>query len=185
MLRLGSFLLVMATVSACGGRKGPEAGVTYYWQIKSASVVWGDSCSDDPDFRASVTTPATDGNTYFTYKVESDGKHATHLTCTTFNPSECTPSSDGAVMDIAGSELTWSGQSKSQIGTSACNLVQDATWTFEDKILHFTFDMSNLLSLSGTKSVCDSVEANQKAKSPNGLGVQGCVVTVHLGGDFR
>ncbi len=185
MVRFVSFVAVVVLLAGCGSRKGPEAGVTYYWQIKSSSVEWGASCSDAPDFRASVTAPPADGTTYFTYRVEKDVKHATHMTCTSFDASQCTVATDGIVMDIAGSELTWSGQNSSQIGSSACNLVQDAAWTFDDQNLHFAMDMSNVLSLSGTKATCDGIEKNQRLKSPNGLGVTGCVVTVHVGGDFR
>lgn len=176
--------LCLALLAGCGSRKGPEAGVTYFWKVVTSEVQWGD-CSDESGFRASATPPQVKDNTYITYKVASDGKTASTVTCSTLDVGSCAPSTDPIVFDIAGNELTWSHQLKSAVGTSTCNLVQDETWIFEDQNLHFTLDMSNALSLDGDKTTCDRIEANQKAASPNKLGVVGCVVTFHLTGDFQ
>ena len=48
-----------------------------------------------------------------------------------------------------------------------------------------TLDINNVLSLVDSQPGCDAVEADLKARSPNMLGVQGCVITNKITGDLK
>ena len=174
---------VLLTLLACG-RKGPDPKVTYFWHVSSSTVEVGD-CSDAADFRQDLVPLPFQENSYITYKVSDDGKKATAMTCTHLDARTCNPSAAGVVFDIAGTELVYVSQLKDPIGTSGCSLQQDSTWTLRDQISTFSLEIANVLSLVDNQTACDSIETNLKARSPNKLGVAGCVVTFKLGGELR
>ncbi len=176
--------MALAFGAACGPRKGPEADVTYFWRVTSSTVEFGD-CSDSPDFRTDIQALPFTENSYVVYKVDKAVKTAQSMTCTRLDASTCTPSESGIAFAIAGTELTFTRSLKQAIGTSGCSMQQDETWTLRDEITTFSMAIANVLSLVDGTTACDNIEANLKARSPNGLGVRGCVVTFNLGGVLR
>jgi hypothetical protein len=45
--------------------------------------------------------------------------------------------------------------------------------------------ITNVLTLVDSPPACDQVDTDLKARSPNGLGVEGCVLTVKMTGRLR
>jgi len=185
MMRLTVLGLAAVTLLACGPRKPiPEADVVYFWHVKTSTVEFGE-CSDDADFRAGIAPIDFTDNSYIVYKVSKDAHTATQQDCQSLASSTCTDAVDPITFDIAGSELTFTREFKDPIGSTGCNLKQNETWTFTDQATTFSLDISNVLTLVDATTACDNVEANLKQKSPNMLGVTGCVITWKLTGDLR
>ncbi|MFO0598135.1 MAG: hypothetical protein U0228_22725 [Myxococcaceae bacterium] len=181
LLALGA---VCALAAACPGYSGPQAGATYFWQIKTSTVEFG-ACSDATDFRMGIDPiPLTD-NTFLVYKVSNDGKKAVTQSCTRLDARTCIDSDAGVTFDIAGKELTFTESGKTPIGTTGCSLVQTQTWTAIDATRALTVDINNVLTLEDSPPACDQVENDLKARSPNGLGVVGCVITSKLTGELK
>lgn len=169
---------------ACGQYTGPQPNATYFWQVKTSTVEFG-ACSDAPDFRAGIEPLEFTDNTFLIYKVSADGKTAVTQSCTRLDSSTCSPSDAGVVFDITGRELTFTESAKAPIGTTGCSLQQTLTWTLTDATRVMTLDINNVLTLVDSQPGCDAVEVDLKARSPNMLGVEGCVITSKLTGDLK
>ena len=177
-------LSLFALLAGCGQYTGPQKEATYFWQIKTSAIEFG-ACSDAPDFRSGPTAlPFTD-NTFVIYKVSSDGKTAVTQKCDRLDAKTCSPSDSKVVFDIAGRDLTFTQSSKAPIGTTGCSLQQTETWTLTDATRQMTLNLVNVLTLVDSQPACDSVEADLKKRSPNMLGVEGCVITSKLTGDLK
>lgn len=179
-----ALFLVPLVLLACGQYSGPQANATYFWQIKTSALEFG-ACSDAPDFRAGIDPLEFSDNTFLIYKVSADGKTAVSQSCTRLDSSTCTPSDAGVVFDIVGRELTFVESQKQPVGTTGCSIQQTLTWTLTDATRVMTLDINNVLSLVDSQPGCDAVEADLKARSPNMLGVQGCVITNKITGDLK
>ncbi len=179
-----SLLLLAALFAGCPEYTGPVADATYFWQVESSTLEVG-ACSDAPDFRASVKPLELTDNSFIIYKVSSDGKQAVAQTCDRLDSATCSPSASGVVFSVAGRELTFVQSSKSPIGMTGCNLQQTETWTLIDATREMTMSISNVLSLIDSPPACAQVEADLKMRSPNGMGVEGCVISFNLAGRLR
>jgi hypothetical protein len=185
-----SRLVVSASILALAGCGGsPSNALTpnavYFWQITSSTVEFG-QCSDDASFRMDAQPIAFTDNSYLIYRVSQDGKTAVTQECARLDANTCKASANPITFTIAGRELTFTRQSKAPIGMTGCNLQQSETWTLADKgNKTMTLDIANTLSLVDSPPACDAVEADLKMRSPNMLGVEGCVVTFKLTGNLK
>lgn len=181
LLAATTCLLMLA---GCPAPNGPVPNATYFWQIDTSTVEFG-ACSDAPDFRMDITAVPISDNTFLIYKVNADGKQAVTQSCSRLDVATCSPSDAGVVFDVAGRELTFTESQKTAIGTTGCSLQQTQTWTALDADRSITVDIANVLTLVDSQPACDKVEADLKARSPNGLGVEGCVITSKLTGTLK
>lgn len=180
-LRLTLLTLLLA---GCGQYTGPQPDATYFWQVKTSTLEFG-ACSDAEDFRSGLTAlPITD-NTFVIYKVSADGKQAVTQQCDRLDSRTCTPSESNVVFDVTGRELNFTQTDKAPIGMTGCSLQQTETWTLTDATRLMTLDLVNVLTLVDSQPACDQVEADLKARSPNMLGVEGCVITSKLTGELK
>jgi hypothetical protein len=177
-------LLLALLLAGCPGYTGPQADATYFWQIKTSTIEFS-ACSDEPEFRAPLTPIEITDNTFIIYKVSHDGKQATSQKCTSLDAKSCTDSDSPKVFDIMGRDLVLTQTDKAPIGTTGCSLQQTETWTLTDATRAMTLDLVNVLTLVDSPPACDQVETDMKARSPNMLGVEGCVITSKLTGELR
>lgn len=178
-------LLVAVPLAACPPQPtGPQADVTYFWQIKTSALEFG-ACSDAEDFRMGLTALPVTENTFVIYKISSDGTKAVTQKCDRLDAKTCSPSDNMVVFDVTGRELNFSQSNKAPIGTTGCSLQQTETWTLTDATRSMTLDLVNVLTLVDSPAACDQVEAALKMRSPNGLGVEGCVITSKLTGELK
>ena len=176
-------LLVWVAVSGCERQPGVLAGRTYYWQIRSSTVEFA-QCTDEPRFRAELPAISFNENSYFMYRADAAGKQATMVDCSTFEPSSCVPSTNGVVFDVAGPELVYSGESRAPAGTGGCQLQDATTWNALDEGRTLQLTITHVLSLVDAPAACQTFDDGVKAQSPNGLGLQGCVVTFRVGAEW-
>ena len=177
-------ILALVFLSCGPAKKGPQPNETYFWKVTKSDLVFG-SCSDATDFRASITPITITDNSYFVYKVAADGLTAVSQSCTSLDVKTCKTPDAPVTFQIAGTELTFLQDRKVLIDTTTCNLQQSETWTLRDMASTFTLDIDNVLALTDSTTDCDKVEANLKTRSPNMLGVVGCVVSYKLSGQNR
>lgn len=171
-------------LAGCPQYTGPQADATYFWQVKTSAIEFG-ACSDAADFRMPLTAlPITD-NTFVIYKVSSDGTKAITQKCDRLDSSTCSQSDSMVIFDVTGRELNFSKTDKAPIGMTGCSLQQTETWTLTDATRAMTLDLVNVLTLVDSPPACDQVEADLKARSPNMLGVEGCVITSKLTGELK
>lgn len=179
-----SLTVLALLLAGCPEYTGPQKDATYFWQVKTSTIEFG-ACSDAEDFRSGLTAlPITD-NTFVIYKVSSDGTKAVTQKCDRLDSATCTPSDSMVVFDVTGRELNFSQTSKAPIGMTGCSLQQTETWTLTDATRLMTLDLVNVLTLVDAPPACDDVENDLKARSPNGLGVEGCVITSKLTGELK
>lgn len=176
--------LLALILAGCPQYMGPVADATYFWQVKTSTIEFG-ACSDATDFRMPLTAlPITD-NTFVIYKVSSDGSKAITQKCDRLDSSTCSQSDSMVVFDVTGRELNFTQTQKAPIGMTGCSLQQTETWTLTDATRAMTLDLVNVLTLVDSPPACDQVEADLKARSPNMLGVEGCVITSKLTGELK
>lgn len=180
-LRLCALALILA---GCPQYTGPQPNATYFWQMRTSTLEFG-ACTDDADFRAPLTPLQLTDNTFIIYKVSSDGTKATSQKCERLDSKSCTDSESGVVFDVTGRELNFTRTEKVAIGTTGCSLQQTETWTLTDATRAMTLDLVNVLTLVDSPPACDQVENDLKMRSPNGLGVEGCVITNKLTGELK
>jgi hypothetical protein len=178
-------LLALLLLAGCPQYDGPQPNATYFWQLKTSTLEFGDACSDATDFRGTLEPIQLTDNTFLIYKVGADRKTAVVQSCDRLDSRSCSPSDAGVVFDIAGRELTRTSSLKEPINMTGCSLQQTETWTLTDATRLMTLDVSNVLTLVDSQPACDSVEADLKARSPNKMGVQGCVIVNKLTGELR
>jgi hypothetical protein len=152
--------------------------------MKTSTIEFG-ACTDDADFREPLKPLALTDNTFIIYKVSTDGTKATTQKCDALDSSTCTDAAEPVIFDITGRELVRTRTEKVAIGTTGCSLQQDETWTLTDATRAMTLDVVNVLTLVDSPPACDQVEADLKMRSPNGLGVEGCVITNKLTGELK
>lgn len=181
MSSLRALLVAPLVLLACGEYAGPEANTTYFWQLKSSLVEFG-ACSDAVDFRKDVTPVPISDNSFIIYKVSADAKQAVAQDCTRVDTGTCGPSDAGIVFDVAGRELVFTHSVTGPIGATGCSLSQTQTWTLTDATRAMTLEISNVLTLTDSPAACAVVEQDLKTRSPNMLGVEGCVLTSKLEG---
>ena len=182
-MRLRSILFTLL-LAGCPAYTGPQPDATYFWQVKTSTIEFG-ACSDEPSFRAPLTPIEITDNTFVIYKVSHDGKTATSQQCTSLDAKSCTDSDSPKVFDITGRDLIRTETQKAPIGTTGCSLQQTETWTLTDATRLMTLELVNVLTLVDSPPACDQVEADMKARSPNMLGVEGCVITSRLTGELK
>ena len=186
MKRLG---LILAVVFVACGSAGPRqpgavAGETYFWRIVSSTVAFG-QCSDQMQFRKDAPPLPFESSSAVVYKVEPDGKTAVSQTCTQFQASACKSSTVNPVtFTVALPELIFTSESKSDFGTEGCKLKDNTTWLLTDQGDAGTLELSHVLTLTDNPTVCEKADKQFKLQSPNGLGLEGCVVTFKLGLSF-
>ncbi len=177
-------LALTLLLAGCPQYTGPQANATYFWQVKTSTLEFG-ACSDAEDFRMGLTAlPITD-NTFVIYKISSDGTKAITQKCDRLDSRSCTPSDSNIVFDVTGRELNFSQTNKAPIGMTGCSLQQTETWTLTDATRLMTLDLVNVLTLVDSRPACDQVENDLKTRSPNKLGVEGCVITSKLTGELK
>lgn len=176
-------ILLAILLAGCPEYTGPQKDATYFWQMKTSTLEFG-ACTDAEEIRAPLKPlPLTD-NTFIIYKVSSDGTKAVTQKCERLDSSTCTPSDSMVVFDVTGRELNFSTTTKEPVGMTGCSLQSTQTWTIVDATRAMTLDIVNVLTLVDSPPACDDVEADIKARSPNGLGVEGCVITSKLTGEL-
>ncbi|HEY1088232.1 MAG TPA: hypothetical protein VGE37_11075 [Archangium sp.] len=176
--------LLALLLTACGQYTGPQPNAFSFWQVKTSTLEWGE-CSDAMDIRDTVAPIQLTDNTFIIYRVSDDGKTAVTQKCTTLDDRTCAPSDGGVVFDVVGRELTFTRTTKDPVGNTGCSLQQTELWTLTDATRAMTLDVTNTLTLVDSRPGCDSVEADLKARSPNMLGVEGCVITNKLTGELK
>ena len=155
-----------------------QANTLYFWKVTSSDAVFG-ACSDNADFRAGQKPIEFTDKTYFAYKVDSTGKKATAQSCTARDASACTPTT--TVFDITGNHLVSTSSSNEPITGATCSIADLVTTTATDNGGTGTLELMHTYSLVDDQAACDKLDTNFKAQSPNGLGIQGCVITFKLG----
>jgi hypothetical protein len=136
-------------------------------------------CGDDPDWRGIVDEPSVAGDDDFVlYRVAEDGASATPQSCATTEPDTCTDQSDGPIWSVFEHllSLTPPVVFAEPDGTS-CKLELAQTWTLDDQGGHGTWTAEVTFTLTGgDPGACEALEASIQAGSPNGLGMNGCLV---------
>jgi hypothetical protein len=175
-------VLAALSLVACGPPKpGPAANQTYFWRVTSSTVEFNSMCSDEAKFRMDNTAITFQSNSYIVYKGSEDAKKATLMKCTMLDPSTCTPADSGIVFDVAGAEMSYATELKTATGSGMCRVLDTQSWIMTDKITTLDVEISDTLSLVDDPPICDHLEANAKARAPNGMGFQCCTITFKVG----
>lgn len=178
--------MTLGFVVACdpGPRKpGPHPGEQVFWRITSSDVAFG-QCTDHPEFIAELAPIPFDENTYFAYRVSKDGKTAVVLDCATRSPASCKDNDLGVEFQVSGHELFFSADHATAIDQTQCSLTASESWTLEDRGTTLDMRLGNVFGLQGDEADCAAVDASVAKASPNSLGIQGCVVTFILTGEY-
>jgi hypothetical protein len=205
MTRLAFLLCLMS--AACGpatispqpirGRTTVVSDAVYFWQVKTSTLEWG-ACADAEDFRSSASALPIGMNNFLIYRTDASGTKARAQTCPALEPSTCRDSTSGIVFDVAGTELVFTRpllreplrvrDGSGVVRDSPCQLSQLETWTVRDNGLTFELEVTSTLDLlepDPPSGECKQVEDDLIARSPNMMGIRGCVITFRLGGDLR
>jgi hypothetical protein len=176
-------LVTLLLAVACGPppKPGPQPNVTYFWRVISSEVEFNSMCSDEASFRMANGPLKFESNSYVVYKASEDAKKATLMKCTMLDPGTCTPADSGVVFDVAGAEMTYATELRTATGSGMCRILDTQTWIMTDKGMTLDIEISDTLSLVDDPMTCDQLEANAKARAPNGMGFQGCTITFKIG----
>ncbi len=183
-----TLLALLAMTYGCTGCPGPiddSDEINFFWRMTQSTVQFG-TCTDDPDFREDITPIEIGDATYLIYRVSEDGKSARALECTHVDPKTCSTHPDASTWSVAGGELSRSVSYTDSISPQGCNLTQNITELILAKDDDVTFSIANTLTLSDEtpgSGVCDELDNDIKASSPNGFGFKGCVITRTIKGE--
>ncbi len=187
MTRLPIAALSAATLLACARDPGPstdEHGLVFFWQVTSSDIAWGQQCSDSDEFRGELGPIPFDADTYVVYRVSDDGTEAYDQLCETTDSSTC---ADGdVVFEIDDHTLTYDpdGERSPIENGGACMLDADERWILTDEGATLSFQTDILFTLAGPSSDCEPIQEDLESGAPNGLGIDGCLVTLSATADF-
>ena len=176
-------------VAACGSGSGPQPNAVYFWKLDSSTLAWG-QCSDAPEFRSGVTPIEVKDNSFIVYRVSADGKSAQSQRCARLDSSTCSDDDAGVRFDVTGQELTFTQTFADPIENANCALTQTQTWTLTDLKTTMTLDITNVLTLTPSGAAADAgtcadVQQQLATRSPNMLGIEGCVITSNVKGTLK
>lgn len=172
--------------AGCGGREGlseKEFGDYFFWAIESAELVW-DECTDASDFRGAISAPAFDENSFLVYRVSDDGQSLIDQDCTAIDPATCVDGDLGIVFARDGELFLF--DPPAALGTElapGCRLTTDPLWTLDDQGQAIALDVSITFGLDG-EAACEGVDENIAKTGTNEFGIDGCVATIEVVGDF-
>jgi hypothetical protein len=169
------FFLLLA---GCGPREpGPheaEHGAVAYWEVTGTSVL-DDGCTDDPAFTEALQPIELEENTFFIYKLASDGQTALVQDCTSTDASSCTDLEPAIELEVNGHQLLHDRPPETRpLDGTTCELELDEMWTFIDTGDVATLNVDLILSLVGDEAACAQIDADIRQRSPNGAGLDGC-----------
>jgi|SRR5579871_1502955 len=169
---------VLTVGAGCGSRKPmDDKGSLISWSITDSAVNFA-NCADDPMFVSNFT--AFPIQSVVAYRLAKDGQSATGVSCSDAC-SNCQVSCQDNTLSytVAGDSLLLSAQqSQAIMGTNpVCNLNQTLSREYDDQGTTLSISDAYTLTLSGDTTQCGLVDSSEKMASPNGLGVEGCVVT--------
>ncbi len=181
-------LLLVLGLAACGPREpGPlesDRGKVTYWVVTGTSVTF-DACTDAQAWQSDVTPEAPSENSYLMYLVSEDGTQAVAQSCTSTRASSCEDSATGIVFDVQGHLLSHDPAPEiSDLTGTICDLELDQLWEIEDRGDTGTMEVAIGVALVGDPTACTALDDQVKLESGNGLGFDGCTVTLAVELDF-
>lgn len=188
MRRRMMMAIAALSISACGERAaGPhehEYGEATFWHVTGSSVSFA-ACTDSNNWQTQVEPPVIEDNSFLIYMLSDDGTTAAAQDCTTTLASSCSPSSTGIVFQVSGHTLTFDPAATTRpIVGSTCELEADELWTITDAGETAIMAIDVAFGLVGDPTVCAQLDADVIADSPNGTGIDGCVVTLGVDMEF-
>ncbi len=191
---LSSLALVLVLVlaigtGACGLAREPgpletDRGAVTYWLVTGTSVGF-DACTDAESWQSDITPPEFPANSYLLYRISDDGNEAIAQSCETTLASSCHDSETGIVFDVSGHTLTYvPGPDFVDVMGSTCDIELDQVWVVEDQGEIGTMVVTIAIYLIGDATACATLDDQIIAESSNGLGFDGCTVTLSVDLEF-
>ncbi len=182
-MRSSLLIALLALTSACGPREpGFAPHEQLSWRIESSEVTF-DHCSDADFWREPFAPPdVSTGAFYISVAIDETGREALLMRCNGFNA--CSVAQPEVRFTVAGTELVHGSNSRLDIQNSSCKVAVAEGIVIVDEGATMTLQNSLTFTLVENDAACADFEANVRGQSPNGLGVNGCVVTVHMRGSL-
>jgi|GEM_PF-1162388 len=184
--------LTILTSTACDGDVGlrapgphsDEQGLVTYWLVTEALPLEYDQCTDAADWRGQIAAPEFSANSFLMYRVAADGSTALSQSCETTSASSCT---DGdKTWNVSGNVLTATDDpTESAQSGYDCSLRFDTVWRVTDNGETGRLDVELNLSLVGDTASCQTLDSAIAAAGTNGVGFDGCRVTIPVDMTFR
>lgn len=183
----GLLIGAVVVLAACSGRDGlsdSEHGYIFFWQVESAELVW-DECTDADQFRSAISAPVFEDNSFVVYRVSEDGESLIDQDCAAIDAATCKDSDLDIVFDRDG-DLFRHDPPLAVGGELApgCSLTTDPLWTIDDQGQVLYLDVSLTFGLQG-EAACDGVDENVARSGTNEFGIDGCVATIEVVGDYH
>ena len=176
----------MLLLAACGGRDGlseKEYGYILFWQVASAELVWNE-CTDADMFRSAISAPEFEDNSFVVYRVADDGQSLIDQDCTAIDAATCMDSDLDIVFEKAGDTYDYDPPMAVGIDLApGCNLTSDPLWELDDQGQDLFLDVSLTFGLQGD-GACEGVDENVAKSGSNEFGIDGCVATIEVVGDY-
>ncbi len=175
----------VVAVSSCTPRTGPsddDDGSMLFWLVAGdAKVTIGEACTDNEGMSDSYAPLTFERDTYLTYRVQ--GSTAVLTTCERFSASSCTDYAPEILFEIDGNTLVGSPPRQSDVLDGRdCTLHLDQEWRVDDNGESGLLAVSVTISLEGDG--CFQFEQQVAADSPNGKGLDGCVIAQEMPLEF-
>lgn len=174
--------LATALLCACGAREpGPhesEHGEIIYWRLTSAIELLWDNCSDGADRDERVKAPPYQEDMFLIYRVADNGRQAVAQDCTTTSPSTCSDDPLDIVFEILDHTLSWDPPQELHDEPGDCDMGSDQLWQVQDGGETGLFEAFMDIDLVGDPLVCAELDQDIRETSPNGLGLDGCRMTL-------
>lgn len=182
-------LVVLVVSTACGPREpGPheaEYGEVFYWSVLAANVTFGESCTDDLNFRQDIQPPEITENSFVIYRLNEDGTEAVAQDCDTTRADSCADSDVGITFTVSGHDLVWDAEPMVQdVEDSACDLEADQLWALTDQGETLDMAVAIQFGLVGDAATCDALQTQVESQSANDQGLDGCEVTLTVDAEF-
>ena len=173
--------------SACGPRAaGPdesEFGKTFFWRVSEDVELNFEGCTDLESFRDDIEAPSVEENSFVIYKINAEGSEAISQDCETLATESCSDdealytrdeNTFEAVVDLP--LLDFAG---------GCEGARRQVLRLIDEGETLSFSLQLELSLESPEQACSLLERQIREESPNGLGLDGCVVSLTTNAQFE
>lgn len=169
--------LLLVTATGCGREPGFQPDEVLDWSIDNFTVNF-DACTDNPSWRQLFVDPIQLSEARRAVKVSSDALTADMLDCAGLATSACKPVEPRVIFTVDGLHLRYAKTTLSDVENSTCKISFGQDIVIEDRGNAMTETFVYSYALEGEAGACAELDAQLAARGTNGIGIDGCTVTV-------
>ncbi len=169
--------LLLLGAAGCAREPGFRPDEVLDWSIQEYTIHY-DGCTDSPNWRSSFVSTIGRNEPRRAVRLSEDAQTAQMLFCGASPTSACVPIEPAVVFTVDGHSLRYTKTILQEIDASACRISFAQSIVIEDRGEEMTETYTYDYALVGEAEPCAEFNGRIAAQGTNGIGIDGCTVTI-------